>query len=145
MFGTGHANKSFKQEDWNMFGGLGVVDPVNDLPLINILFHASETALIESFGQELGDNIYMFNKSLLAQGDPSRIPGRQIDDGREENLKKMRYFYEDMLAENKSQFDALCNVLVQNYEQNQDIDAQEEKTSLIQKISQSLASYKQAS
>lgn len=36
--GTGTVNRSVKKEAWNSYGSLGVVDPVNDLPLINILF-----------------------------------------------------------------------------------------------------------
>ncbi len=67
ILGTGHTLRSFKKDDWNSFGGLGVVDPTNDLPLINILFHASETALIESFAQEMKGNIYTFNKSLIPE------------------------------------------------------------------------------
>src|SRR5690606_33738988 len=50
--GTGYTNRSIKKEDWNRFGALGVVDPVNDLPLINIFFHASESALWDSFASE---------------------------------------------------------------------------------------------
>lgn len=116
VLGTGHRLRSFKKDDWNRFGGLGVVDPVNDLPLINILFHASETALMEGFGEELGDNLYVFNKSLVGNGnaDPYRTPGTQIDDASAENLKRLKFFFEEMFEENKDRFDDICHLLVTN-------------------------------
>lgn len=117
MLGTGHTLRSFKKEDWNRFGGLGVVDPVNDLPLINILFHASETALVESFSQELEGRSYVFNKSLLRGSDPDHIPNTQIDDASPENLKKLANFAEELVEDNRKQFDVLCHLLVSNRDQ----------------------------
>lgn len=114
VLGTGHTLRSFKKEDWNSYGGLGVVDPTNDLPLINILFHASETALIESFAQELGDNLFVFNKSLIIDKDHPDSPSKQIDDSSPEQLKKLRNFSEAILEENAAQFDKLCHTLVQH-------------------------------
>ena len=99
--GTGHTARSFKHDEWNSYGGLGVVDPVNDLPLINIMFHAPETALIESFKQELGDDFYVFNKSLIT-GDDAGMPSTQIDDASPENLTKIERFFEETLEENKT-------------------------------------------
>lgn len=112
--GTGYTNKSINREQWNKYGSLGVVDPVNDLPLINIFFHAPESALSHSLVQELGDDLYMFNKSI--NDDDPDAPTAQIDDGSPENLKKMRNFADIMMEEYSSQFDDLCNFLVQNYE-----------------------------
>jgi predicted acylesterase/phospholipase RssA/heat shock protein HspQ len=119
LLGTGHTLRSFKKDDWNNFGGLGVVDPVNDLPLINILFHASETALVESFAQELGDDLFVFNKSMIVDVDPSIAPNTQIDDASPENLRRMERFFQATLEENKSEFERLCHLLVSNYEQRQ--------------------------
>lgn len=119
LLGTGHTLRSFKKEDWNRFGGLGVVDPVNDLPLINILFHASETALVESFGEELGQRIYVFNKSMVRETDQSIVPSFQIDDASPHNLKKMEHFAHATIEENQKQFDHICDLLVRNYEQRQ--------------------------
>ncbi len=120
ILGTGHTLRSFKKDDWNSFGGLGVVDPTNDLPLINILFHASETALIESFAQEMKGNIFTFNKSMIPDVMNPRYPSTQIDDASPENLKKLRYFFEETLEENKSKFDDICNILVQSRDQKVD-------------------------
>ena len=114
--GTGHTLRSFKKDDWNRYGSLGVVDPVNDLPLINILFHASESALIESFDQEMGDNVYTFNKSLISGADQGQMPSTQIDNASPENLRKMRNFSEEMIEENRAKFDKVCDILVRNYE-----------------------------
>ncbi len=114
ILGTGHTLRSFKKDDWNSFGGLGVVDPTNDLPLINILFHASETALIESFAQDMKDRVFTFNKSLIPSELDPGSPNTQIDDARPENLKKLQRFFEEMLEENKKQFDDICHILVQN-------------------------------
>jgi len=113
LLGTGHTLRSFKKEDWNRYGGLGIVDPMNDLPLINILFHASETALVESFWQELGEDLYVFNKSMLVDVDPEIQPNTQIDDANPENLKKLEHFFRATLEENQKSFDALCQILVQ--------------------------------
>ena len=112
VLGTGFTHRSFKKEDWNRFGGLGIVDPVNDLPLINILFHASESALLESFGNELGDDLFIFNRRLHAGQDEN--PSSQIDDATPENMARLRRFAEEMLEDNKSMFDNLCHTLVQN-------------------------------
>ncbi len=117
MLGTGNTMRSFKKEEWNSFGGLGVVDPVNDLPLINILFQAPESALIESFSEEMGDNLYMFNKSIIrTEGGPT-TPSASIDDARPENLTKMKTFAEEMIEDNTKQFNQVCDLLVRNYEQ----------------------------
>lgn len=125
--GTGHTLRSFKKDDWNNFGGLGVVDPVNDLPLINILFHAPESALIESFQQEMGDDFYLFNKSLINTPDKSIVPNPQIDDASPENLAKMKPFFEAMLEENQKQFDKVCHLLVKNR------DARQQEETFIQR------------
>lgn len=110
--GTGYTNRSIKKEKWNKYGSLGVVDPVNDLPLINIFFHASESALSHSFVHELGDDLHMFNKSIL-DGDEA-TPSIRIDDGSPENLKKMRNFANAIIEEQKNQLDHVCNMLVEN-------------------------------
>lgn len=112
VLGTGFTLRSFKKEDWNRFGGLGVVDPVNDLPLINILFHASESALLESFGEELGERLYVFNKSLRAN--KPGMPSLEIDNASPDNLQRLRRFAEEIIEENKASFDALCHTLAQN-------------------------------
>ena len=128
VLGTGHTLRSFKKDDWNSFGGLGVVDPVNDLPLINILFHASETALIESFAQEMKDNVFTFNKSLIPSIANPAYPSTQIDDASPENLKKLRYFFEETLEENKDKFDQVCHILVNNRDAKQEEKSVAEKT-----------------
>lgn len=112
ILGTGYTNRSIKKEDWNRFGALGIVDPINDLPLINILFHASETALMDSFAEEMGDNLFIFNKSMLSSiGEPD-LPSTQIDDASPENLRRLRHFSEDIIEENRNRFDELCHLLV---------------------------------
>ena len=119
MLGTGHTLKSIKKEEWNNYGGLGVVDPVNDLPLINILFHASETALMESFGDEMRDSLFIFNKRMGANG-----PAAQIDDASPGQLERLKTFAEEMLEENKKQFDDVCHLLATN----RDRKVEEKKT-----------------
>ncbi len=110
--GTGYTNRTFKKEKWNKYGSLGVVDPVNDLPLINIFFHASESALSHSLLHELGGDFHMFNKTLL-DDDPDN-PNISIDDGSPENLKKMRQFAEALMEEYADQLDDVCHMLVNN-------------------------------
>ncbi|MDB2682749.1 patatin-like phospholipase family protein [Alphaproteobacteria bacterium] len=116
MLGTGHTLRSFDKDHWNKLGGLGIVDPVNDLPLINILFHASETALIDSFSADLGDNKYVFNKSLITAINETEAPSTQIDDASPENLKKLEHFAMSIIEENQKDFDKICNILVRNHE-----------------------------
>ena len=113
VLGTGYTNKSIKKEDWNRYGALGVVDPVNDLPLINILFNASESALMDAFAEEMGDNLFVFNKSLYSI-DRSTAPSTQIDDASPETMKRLRFFVEAMMEEKKDRFDELCHLLVTN-------------------------------
>jgi len=112
ILGTGYTNRSVKKEDWNRYGALGVVDPVNDLPLINIFFHASETALMDGFAEEMGDNLYIFNKSMIpGLGDPNS-PSTQIDDASPDNLKKLEGFAGQIMEENAALLDAVCHLLV---------------------------------
>jgi predicted acylesterase/phospholipase RssA len=125
VLGTGYTLRSFKKDDWNSYGGLGVVDPVNDLPLINILFHASESALLESFAEEMGADLFVFNKSMIpAIGKPNN-PSTQIDDASPENLKKLKIFFEEMLEANQKSFDKVCHLLVQNHESREKGDKSE--------------------
>ena len=116
ILGTGYTNRSFKSEEWNRFGSLGIVDPVNDLPLINILFHASESALMDSFESEVGKNIFYFNKSLIS--DDENYPSSRLDDGSPENMKKLKEFAHIIIDENKEQFDKLCELLANNHHKN---------------------------
>lgn len=116
--GTGFTNRSINKDQWNKYGSLGVVDPVNDLPLINIFFHASESALSHSFIHELGNDLYMFNRSIL-DGDPLN-PSVQIDDGSPENLKKLRNFAESLMEDQAHQLDRVCNLLVSNRDKRKD-------------------------
>lgn len=117
ILGTGYTNRSIKKEDWNRYGSLGVVDPVNDLPLINIFFHASESALMDGFEEEMGANLFIFNKSMFSSmGDPM-APSTQIDDASPEQLKRLEYFAESIMEENKSRMDDLCHLLVRQRDQ----------------------------
>lgn len=112
VFGTGFTNKLIKKDDWDRFGALGVVDPVNDLPLINIFFHASESALMDAFGTEMGRNLFVFNKSMLSESNNPMGASTQIDDASPENIEKLRLFFEMIMEENKDKFDDVCHLLV---------------------------------
>jgi len=117
-FGTGSTSKSITRDEWNKFGALGVVDPVNDYPLINIFFHASESALMQSFVEELGeDNLYIFNKSLYDKnGKNIGLPSTQIDDASPENIQRLKDFAQSIIDENSEKFDEICHMLIENYE-----------------------------
>ena len=138
VLGTGHMARSFSKDDWNRYGGLGVVDPVNDLPLINILFHASETALLESFSQEMGDDVFVFNRSLVAKQDQPNAPSVDIDDASAGNIKNLYHFFEETLEDNKNQFDKICDLLVRNRDSRQKEDRH--KGGLLQNLKRKLTS-----
>lgn len=110
VLGTGHTNKSIRREEWNNFGPLGVVDPANSLPLINMFFYAPESALMESFAADLGENLFVFNSSII-DGRP-HSPTTEIDDASPANLTNMRNFVEAMLEEKRAEFDRICDLLV---------------------------------
>ena len=117
VLGTGYTNKSIRREDWNRYGSLGVVDPVNDFPLINILFNASESALLDSFVSEMGSNLHVFNRPLfdVKNNDGEDVaPSPRIDDASPENLNRLRQFTEVILEERQKEFDAVCHLLVSN-------------------------------
>ncbi len=111
LFGTGYTLKSINKDQWNSYGNIGVVDPANDLPLINILFHAPESALIGSFYEQLGQDMFIFNKSLI-HCDPDIRPSIQIDDASPENLKALKRFTHTMIEEQQKDLDRLCELLV---------------------------------
>ncbi len=123
--GTGYMNRSIDREKWNKYGSLGVVDPVNDLPLINIFFHASESALSHSLVHEMGDDLHMFNSTIL-DDDPNN-PSVNFDDSSPENFKKLRYFAEGIMEEHAGQLDETCHILSQNRDKRQREDSQKEK------------------
>jgi len=113
--GTGISNRAIHKDEWNRFGSLGVVDPANDLPLINIFFQAPESALMEVFGQEMGDHLYVFNRSLFAPTmNPLDLPNNQIDDASEDQMKRLGRFAKIIIEENAKKFDDLCHLLVKN-------------------------------
>lgn len=114
-FGTGYTNKSIKKDEWNRYGALGVVDPVNDLPLINIFFHASESALLDAFETEMNGNLYLFNKSMVT-GREADWPSLQMDDGSPQNMKRLKDFAEAIIEENRKQYETVCDILVKNYD-----------------------------
>jgi len=126
-FGTGNVSKSITKDEWNQLGALGVVDPVNDYPLINIFLHASESALIQSFSEELGqDNLYIFNKSLYDNnGIDGALPSTQIDDASPENFARLKLFANAIIEENSHKLDDACHMLVQNYEAKQRMDGED--------------------
>lgn len=135
LLGTGYTNKSVSKDDWNKYGALGIVDPVNDLPLINIFFHASESALLQTFQEEMGENLFVFNKSMPDEEDNPNAPNKQIDDANPENLERLKIFAEQIIDENKVQFDKLCDLLVQNYKMRKSISkAKEKKQSLFKRL-----------
>jgi patatin-like phospholipase/acyl hydrolase len=112
--GTGFTNKSVSHKDWNKYGALGVVDPSNDFPLINIFFHAPESALLGAFKDELGEDMYILNKSLLGNKDPDRLPSTAPDDSSPENIQKLRHFAYDIMSENEQDFNKICHILADN-------------------------------
>lgn len=112
--GTGISNRAIHKDEWNSFGSLGVVDPANDLPLINIFFQAPESALMEVFGQEMGNHFYLFNRSLFSPSDKGALPTNQIDDASEEQMKRLERFAKIIIEENAKQFDNMCHLLVSN-------------------------------
>jgi hypothetical protein len=120
-FGTGYTSKALTKDEWNQFGALGVVDPVNDYPLINIFFHASESALLQSFREELGeDNFYTFNKSMYDGANlVGELPSTQIDDATPENFQRLKHFAKAIIEENRNQLDDVCDMLVRNYDAKQ--------------------------
>ncbi len=113
--GTGFTNKSIKKEEWNRFGSLGVVDPVNDLPLINIFFHATESALLDTFEEEMKGNLFLFNKSLTVDRDAA-FPSMQIDDGSPENMKNLKDFADAIIEENRGRYQSVCDLLVRHHD-----------------------------
>jgi patatin-like phospholipase/acyl hydrolase len=113
--GTGYTNKSVSHRDWNKYGALGVVDPSNDFPLINIFFHAPESALLGAFKDELGDNTYVFNKSLNDKNNVN-LPSSAPDDSSPENIKRLRQFAYDIMSENERDFNKVCHILAENGE-----------------------------
>lgn len=117
ILGTGYTNRSFNKDDWNRYGAMGIVDPVNDLPLINIFFNASESALHEAFAAEMQGSTYSFNKSILCDKQ-DKCPSTQIDDASESNIKRLKEFSYNIMEEKEKELDDVCELLVQNHDNN---------------------------
>lgn len=125
LLGTGATHRTIRGADWNRYGPIGVVDPVNDLPLIKILFQATESALWESFSSEIGENLFVFDRPLNENEDD---PDDRIDNAEPENLKKLIAFSESLIEENRNKFDALCQMLVKNRDARTEKQATRRKT-----------------
>ena len=69
---------------------------------------APESALMDSFAEEMGENLFIFNKSMFANRSKPGSPNPQIDDASPENLKALQRFFEEILEENQTKFDNLC-------------------------------------
>ncbi len=113
VLGTGIYNRTFTRERWDQYGPIGVVDPANDLPLINVFLHASETALTPALQTALGDSLHVFNKSLVSGPFLDDYPNTDIDDASPDNIRRLRNFTEMAVEEQRREFDALCQVLMQ--------------------------------
>ena len=113
--GTGYTNRSITRDEWNRYGSLGVVDPVNDLPLISIFFHAGESALLDAFEADMKGSLYLFNKPLMS-GRTDDYPSPQIDDGSPENIRKLKNFAETIIEENIEKYNLVCEILTRNHE-----------------------------
>jgi len=116
MLGTGNTLRSFSKEKWDSYGGLGIVDPVNDTPLINIMLHASETALTEAFHEYVDGNAHVFNKRLIDHKDG---PDLELDNAKPENLKRLKKFAMELIEDQTDQLDDVCHKLVKHYESSQ--------------------------
>lgn len=112
--GTGVVNKPITKEEWDEFGPIGVVDPANDYPLINIFFQASESALINSFAEDLGHRLFVFNESLHGHYTDPRYPSTSIDNATPENLARMKRFAYMMMENRAADMDDMCHLLVTN-------------------------------
>lgn len=113
--GTGLSNKPITKDQWDEYGALGIVDPSNDLPLINIFFQAAESALIDSFSEDLGDRLYILNQSLFSEnGDNTLYPSSAIDDATPENMIRMKSFAYIMMETYAKELDEICHILVSN-------------------------------
>lgn len=115
VLGTGMTKISFTKDQWNKFGSLGVIDPTHGSPLINIFFHATESALSSAFEEHIDDNLFILNKSLVSKTKKSKLPSQDIDDTSPENIKKLKEFTIQIIKENEKQIDTLCNILVKHH------------------------------
>lgn len=113
VLGTGIYNRNFTRDRWDRYGPIGVVDPANDLPLINVFLHASETALTPALQAALGNHLHVFNKSLVNGPFLADYPNTDIDDASPDNIRRLRNFTEMAVEEQRQEFDALCQLLVQ--------------------------------
>ena len=118
--GTGITTRAIHKDEWNSFGALGVVDPANDLPLINIFFTAPESALAESFGRDMGERLYLFNRTMLDGPRGIDLPSTDIDDATPENMARMERFAKLIIEENRGKFDDLCHLLVSRRDRKMD-------------------------
>lgn len=112
--GTGRINKKVTKSDWDKYGALGVVDPANDFPLINIFFHASETALLDTFTQEIQDRLFILNKSLVHGENRAEFPSTELDNGDPKNIKRMKNFAKMIIEEQEESLNTICDLLIKN-------------------------------
>ena len=124
MLGTGNIHRSFTEKKWNSYGGLGIVDPVNNTPLINIMLHASETALMEAFHEYIDGNAHIFNKRLIDHKDG---PDLELDNAEPENLKRLKNFAFELIEEQTKELDDVCQTLVQHHDDQQKEEPKKKK------------------
>lgn len=112
--GTGLTNPAIDKADWDKWGALGLVDPANNYPLINVLMTAADSALAAPLARDLKDNLFSFNRPLYGQG--PNAPSTALDDGTPENLQRLKRFGEELVEDSSAKIDRLCHILVSTYD-----------------------------
>ncbi|MBV6631985.1 MAG: patatin-like phospholipase family protein [Alphaproteobacteria bacterium] len=109
--GTGSLTRAFKYEDAKRWGGLGWINPNNDVPVLNASFDAQSSAANQHMEFMLGDQFIRLEEPLRDDEDPKLSPNDAFDDASPENMAKLQRFADRMIKQNTDKIDVIVDVL----------------------------------
>ncbi|MAJ63454.1 MAG: hypothetical protein CL558_09230 [Alphaproteobacteria bacterium] len=110
-FGTGSVTRPFQYEDAKNWGGLGWINPKNDVPIVSSSMDGQSSSADQNMEFLLGDNYIRLDAPLSHPEKKGKAPNDAFDDASPENLKKIVDFADRMIIDNSEKIDRIVDVL----------------------------------
>ncbi|MEM6902522.1 MAG: hypothetical protein AAF556_04715, partial [Pseudomonadota bacterium] len=109
--GTGSLTRVFEYEDAKNWGGLGWINPNNDVPAIASAMDGQSSAANQNMEFLLGDQFIRLDAPLKDDEDPDEAPNDAFDDASPENILKVQRLADRIIEQNSDKIDRVVDVL----------------------------------
>lgn len=106
--GTGNVENSLSPEEFNKLGPIGMVSKSNGNLLLSLVVNMSLIDVANDVRDEIGDRFISFDGVI---DDGPQAPTSTMDDASIKNLKALERFAEQIIKDNNSEMDRLCEIL----------------------------------